>query len=69
LRAVAAIGPMAEGAKRPECLPSRLSHEAAKDRKAFRRCCGSVDGDIDGYPALRAEKATEKTATVFLKTH
>jgi hypothetical protein len=25
-------------------------------REAFR-CCGSVDGDIDGYPALRAEKA------------
>jgi hypothetical protein len=24
--------------------------------------------DIDGYPALRAQKTTKKTATVFFKT-
>jgi hypothetical protein len=39
-----------------------------KDRKAFRRCCGSVDGDIDGYLALRAEKTTKKVPALFLKT-
>jgi hypothetical protein len=36
-------------------------------RKAFRRCCGSVDRDIDGYPALRAEKAVEEWPRYFLK--
>jgi hypothetical protein len=36
-------------------------------RKAFRRCCGSADEDIGGYPALRAEKAVEERPQYFLK--
>jgi hypothetical protein len=39
--------------------------ENAEGREAFRRCCGSVDRDIDGYHALRAERATEKRTPYF----
>jgi hypothetical protein len=52
----------------PEVVLRDLNLQRAafeKGRKAFRRCCGSVDGDIDGYLALRAEKTTEKMTQYF----